>query len=368
VNAVVVTGWSALTSAGVGVDALARQVAGAELDVSPISRGVQVQHVYEEPLPEPTAHALADFRASDHLGRKGTSSYDRATALAVVCCQEAIREARIEVDDASRTRVGVVLGTSLGSLRSTSDFTRETLVQDRPYLVNPILFPNTVMNRAAGQVAIRFGLRGVNVTIAGGTLAFLSAVRYASKTIERGYADVMLTGAVEEFTPHRAWACRLTGAAESVSVGEAAGVFVLSRPQPPAWVGAPRSAEVLAVLTGYGPGGETSVEQALVDCVNAVLRRADVAPDEISTVFTGETRPADRTEYGPVVRAIGREPRRVMPKRLLGECDAAAGAVALALLLAAGTDGLSLLTARGSDGAVGAAIVRRYGDARADRG
>jgi 3-oxoacyl-[acyl-carrier-protein] synthase II len=59
-----------------------------------------------------------------------------------------------------------------------------------------------------------------------------------------------------------------------------------------------------------------------------------------------------------------------MVKRLLGECDAASGAVALAVLLAGeglSAGGLSLLTARGADGAVGAAIVKGPADAGSDR-
>ena len=358
---VVVTAWSALTSAGVGVGALATRLAGAELAAAPASPGVGVGHLSGDPLPAPNGHALADFDVRAHLGRRGTSSYDRATALAVVCCKDALAEAGTSVNDATRRRVGVALGTSLGSFKSTSDYTRETLVQERPYLVNPMLFPNTVMNCAAGQVAIRLGLRGVNATIAGGALAFLNAVRYAGNVIDRGYADVMLTGAVEEYTPHRAWASHLTGATRTVAAGEAAGVFVLAGTQAPAWAAPRRSARILAVTTGYGPGGGEQADLALQGCVDRAVRRAEVDPARVSTVFTGEADEADRREYEPAIRALGREPRRVMAKRLLGECGAATGAVALAVLLASDAGGgageLSLLTGRGADGAVGAAIV-----------
>jgi 3-oxoacyl-[acyl-carrier-protein] synthase II len=295
-----------------------------------------------------------------HLGRRGTSSYDRATGLAVVCCQDALTRADLSLDGANRGRVGVALGTSLGSFKSTSDYTRETLVQDKPYLVNPMLFPNTVMNCAAGQVAIRLGLRGVNATIAGGSLAFLNALRYAANIIDRGYADVMLTGAVEEYTPHRAWAAHLGGAA--VPAGEAAGVFVLAGMQPPHWAASPASARILAVATGYGPGGPDSASRALTGCVDRVVRRAGAASARVAAVYTGETQDGDRCEYGPAARALGHEPRRVLAKRLLGECDAASGAVALAIALARGGHGeLVLLTGRGADGAVGAAIVQLCG-------
>lgn len=368
---VVITGWSALTSAGIGVDALARRFAGAELSAvgaGGVDRGVEVGHLYSEPLPAPTGHALADFDVRAHLGRKGTSSYDRATALAVVCCQDALREAQTTVDDNTRTRVGVALGTSLGSFKSTSDYSRETLVQEKPYLVNPMLFPNTVMNCAAGQVAIRFGLRGANATIAGGALAFLNAVRYATNAIERGYVDAMLTGAVEEYTPHRAWSSELTGTTAVVAAGEAAGMFLLAGPRAQEWAGPRHAGRILAVTTGYGPGGGEQAELALAGCVRRALDRAGVDPADVATAVTGDVEDTDHREYGPVATALGHEPRRVLAKRLLGECDAASGAVALAVLLAAGGAGLSLLTARGPDGAVGAAIVEGTGEGRADGG
>lgn len=350
---VTVASWSAITSAGVGAASLSSHLAAV-----PATAGAAVTGLYDDPVPSPRAHALADFDVRTHLGRRGTGSYDRATALAVVCCQDALAGAGLDLEGDARGRVGVALGTSLGSFKSTSDYTRETLVQDKPYLVNPMLFPNTVMNCAAGQVAIRLGLRGVNATIAGGALAFLNALRYATNAISRGYADVMLTGAVEEYTPHRAWAAHLGGAA--VPAGEAAGVFVLTGTQPPRWAASPGHTGILAVATAYGPGGRDNADRALAGCVDRVVRRSGVSPADVTAVYTGEAEDDDHSEYGPAVAALGHQARRVLAKRMLGECDAASGAVAMAVALARGDhDELSLLTGRGPDGAVGAAIVRR---------
>jgi 3-oxoacyl-[acyl-carrier-protein] synthase II len=357
---VAVTGWSVLSAAGVGAPALAGHLeAAGHLETAGLT-GRPVTGMYPDPLPAPDGHALVDFDVRAHLGRRGTSFYDRAIALAVVGCQEALRDADLHVDDDNRTRVGVVLGTTVGSFKSTSDFSRETLVQEKPYLVNPVLFPNTVMNGAAGQAAIRFGLQGVNATVAGGSLAFLNAVRYATNAIGRGYVDVMLTGAVEEYTPHRAWAVHHAGRA--VPAGEAAAVFVLSDPR--ASADRQPEAEILGVATGYGPGGQAAAAAALEGVVRRLVRRCGVDPAAVSTVLTGEADPADRREYQPVVQALGHRPRRILVNRLLGECDAAGGAVALAALLTMYRQGtldggaLSLLTSRSADGGVAAAIVR----------
>lgn len=373
---VVVTGWSAVGPAGVGRAALADRLAGAQVAV-PTTDGrtvlaepapatpVEVTTLVDEPLPTLTGHARVDFDVRAHLGRKGTSFYDRATALAVVACGDALRDAQADVNDTNRARLGVVLGTSLGSFRSTSGYTRDTLVQEKPYQVNPVLFPNTVMNCAAGQAAIRYGLRGVNATVATGPLAFLDALRYGSNAITCGYVDAMLVGAVEEFSPHRAWVTSLTGRpGQQVPTGEAATVFLLARTVRPDWTGPYPEAEILALTTAYGPGGGAAADRALTGCVRRAVRRAGVDPVEITAVLTGETEPDDTDEYVPACAALGHQPTRLRVSRLFGRCDAATGGLALATFLAAApveaAPTLTLLTARSPDGGTAAAIVRGW--------
>ena len=356
-----VLGWSAVTAAGIGADAVRDRIAHARAGGRVLAAAGPRFADYDQPLPPRPGHALAPFDVRAELGRKGTSSYDRTTALAVVCGRDALASAGFaDLDAAARTRVGVSLGTTVGSFRSTSDFSRETLVQEKPYLVNPMLFPNTVMNGAAGQLAIRFGLRGVNATVAGGALGFLNAARYAANVIERGYADVVLTGAVEEFSAHRAWAQERTDrGGPGAGAGEAAGFFVLAGPVAPATATAGDGPRLRAVATGYGPGGGERAAEALAGCVRRALDRAGTAAADVDVVATGESHHADRGEYGPVCGVLGHEPERLLVAPLFGRCDAAAGAVAMAALLAGAGDGrrTALLTARGPDGAVGAAVV-----------
>lgn len=354
-NPLYVSGFAAISSAGMQAGALAERVGAGQAHA-----GVPVGSLYEQELPSPNGHALTDFDVKTHLGRKGTSFYDRATALAVVACGAALRDAEIEVDDDSRERIGIALGTTLGSFKSTSDFSMETLIQPKPYLVNPVLFPNTVMNCAAGQAAIRYGLRGVNATITGGPMAFLNALRYAGNAISRGYVDTMLVGAVEEFSPHRAWMTSLS-TPESVPAGEAVSVFSVSA------VRRGPVAEILAVATGFGPGGEA--DEALAGCVRRALRQAKMNASEISLhAATGDD------ESGPLQAILGHEPKVLRARHFFGDCGAATGAIALATVLDLhqadpARDGqLTLLTARTSDGAVGAAIVRGWSRGGADRG
>lgn len=345
--------WSVLSAAGSDPAALAEPDGGGiRLDRNP---GV----LFDEPLPYGRTPALVDFDIRARLGRKGTSFLDRATALAVVVADAALRDGLV-VDDETRGRIGVVLGTTVGSLQATSDYSRETLVQEKPYLVNPVLFPNTVMNRAAGKVAIQFGLRGVNATVAGGPLSLHHALGYAATMLDRGYADQILVGAVEEYSPHRAWTTHLASEGRLVA-GEGAAVFVVERVPVPRADGVPGD-NVLGLATGFG--WREAAPPALAGCVRRALAGADVRAEEVSLVVTGEPTGSD-DEYAQVADVLGHEPERLALSRALGVCDAATGALGLAAVLdrfqrhpAGGT---ALLTARTDDGGVGAMLVRSRG-------
>lgn len=347
----VVTGWGAVCAAGVGTAAVARALA---VGVHPPR---DASGLYPEELPAPLAYACLELDPKALLGRKGTSFLDRATALAMVACGQAIAHSGLRVDDQTRGRIGLALGTTVGSFRSSSDYSRETRVQDRPYLVNPVLFPNTVMNCAAGQSAIRYGLKGVNSTIAGGSVAFLGALRYADNVLRLGYADAMLVGAVEEFTPHRAWLHRRLG--RDGLPGEAAAVFVLSTA---AAGGAPPSAEVAAVTTGYCPGGGTAgVGAGLAGCIRRALDRAGVRPEEVTRLATGELTDPGAGEVEAAAAKLVFEDARVQRLAVtdrLGDCGAATGALHLAALLCGPEVGTTVLAGWSPEGAVAAAVVR----------
>lgn len=368
-----VSGWSALSSAGAGAaDFAAAVLAGG-------AEPVDVAEMFTEALPRDEAYALVDFRVRDHLGRKGTSFLDRSTSLALVACGQAIESSDLVVDDGNRGRVGIVLGTTLGSLKSTSDYSRETLVQDKPYLVNPMQFPNTVMNCAAGQAAIWYKLKGVNATVAGAQLAGISALRYARNQIRRGYVDALLVGSVEELSPHTAWVAEhaYRGEERRVPVGEGAAVFVVEDAAVMRASGRSPEAEILAVEVGqYGPpGGRPDPAAGLARCMRDALAVAGVDAADVWAVATGESgvRALDLVERQAVGQVV-RGARCIRVTETVGDSQAASASLQLAAVLAhhradPELDGrVSLVTACSPDGAVGVAVVRGWCRAARDHG
>ncbi|GAA2974418.1 beta-ketoacyl synthase N-terminal-like domain-containing protein [Actinokineospora diospyrosa] len=326
---------------------------------------VEVGGMFDEELPGPVAHVIRDFDVRAQLGRKGTSGYDRTTALAVVGCGRALESIGSAVDGHDRARFGVVLGTTAGGVRATSDFSRATIVEDRPYHVNPVLFPAAVMNSAAGHSAIRYGLKGVNATIAAGQLAGVRTLRYTGMTLARGYADAVLVGAAEEFSPHTAWADHLRYGGRGVLPGEGAVVFVAERAADVRAAGRVPLAEVLA--TAVSTSGDLS------EVLRRALAKAEVKPSEVWAVATGERGIPER-DHGEVtaVAEVFGDVERIRVKETVGECHAASGAFQVAALLErsaidSDVDGRpSVVTGTTSDGAVGAVVLRGW--RRADRG
>ncbi|MFL1375928.1 MULTISPECIES: beta-ketoacyl synthase N-terminal-like domain-containing protein [unclassified Nocardiopsis] len=362
--ALAITGWSVVSPIGTGAREFTEAVReGRSGESDPAG-------MFEAPLPPMRAHAITGFDPAAHLGRKGTRHLDRSTALAVVGTALALAESG--AGDRDEDRVGIVLGTMAGSIRTTSEFSRDTLVQEKPYLVNPVKFPSATINCPAGRSAIWHGLRGVNATVAGGGMAGLNVLRYGSVLIGGGHSDVLLAGGVEEFSPHMAWGHRAVTGGRDVPLGEGAGVFALEDAARVREQGRLPEAEVLASAFGTGPAEETA--RTLESAIGRALALAGVGADEVWGVSSGEhgVDGTDTAEDEGIRTALGEGPVRVRIKPLVGECNSSSGPFQLAALLARhriepALDGrVSVLTSVSSDGAAGAAVVRGYHRAGAE--
>ena len=345
-----------------GGDDLAGLLAFQASGMAPDTRAAQVQAITDEPVRHPVRSIVPDFNVRERLGRKGTSTFDRNTALAVVACTRALDAAGTVLDTGAESResTGVCLGTTVGSFESTSDFTTETLIHEKPYLVNPLLFPNTIMNGAAGQVAIRHGLHGPNVTVAGGPIAFITAMTTAQRLIRLGKASTMIVAGVEEFSPKRA---ALAEAMDAPPIGEAAVAAVVTAQDPEAT----NSLYLLSSALAFQAGAEPSTE-AMARCVRAVVAQAQIDPAAVDLAYTGETGETDTEQIAAIGVALGRTPRRLLVTPTFGDCGAATAGIAMALASAPDSNySYCLVTGRDGRGAIGAMLLGRRGAHADDR-
>ncbi|GGS57832.1 beta-ketoacyl synthase N-terminal-like domain-containing protein [Streptomyces cinerochromogenes] len=321
--------------------------------------------VWDTPFDE--ACLIPDFDIRTVLGRKGTRSMDRATALAVATVGQVLDDGTGNRPPGVGENTGLVLGTSTGSAQSMMSFTRDSLVGERPYLVDPARFPNTVMNCAAGQSAIWHRLKGPNTTLAGGRATGLLALRYALRLQRAGRAETLLCGAVEEFSPARAWLdWHVRGQGEQAGVlGEGAAVWLLERADAAGASGRRPLAAPLGLEFGFARDTE-QIRPVLADCLRRLLGRAGAEPGEVRTIAVsgaeGDQGEAERAALTDVFGAAdGRGPDCAT---LIGDTYAASAAFQIAAVLAlaeTGTESLALVTSVEANGVVGAALLATQG-------
>jgi 3-oxoacyl-[acyl-carrier-protein] synthase II len=390
VRPLVITSAGVVSAAGLGLPALAEALTTGNLPDAPApdpSPG-DYPDILLRPVQDPDFAGL--------LGRKGLRHLDRTTKLGLVACGEALHANTADVTGDADT--GVVMATSTGSVRSSAEFCRDTLVQERPYLVNAGHFPNTVMNCCAGQVAIRNHLRGVNATVAGGRLSSLFAFRYARNALGRGRVRRLLLGGVEELSPQTAWAWKHGGRLQpGTRIGEGAAVFTVAAQheewaapadgptasRAPATDAIPTAvsrgsadgtgpsvcADLLACEVAYygAPAHRGRQVRGLTDVISRALHRSAVTPGEVSVVAPGAAHHIGlrHIEQRALAAALGAVPKRqVRVGDVLGELFSAHGAFQLAALLAlwqaepAAERRTGLVTSLGADGNLGCLVVR----------
>jgi 3-oxoacyl-[acyl-carrier-protein] synthase II len=145
------------------------------------------------------AAEVKGFRADDYLDRKEAKRMDRFTQLAMAAAQQALQQAgtggtagwRVDYD-----RVGVVIGSGIGGIATFEEQTR-VLVERGPKRISPFFVPMFIPDIAAGHVSMRYGLRGPNYCTVSACASSAHAVGDAFRLIERGDADVMVTGGTE---------------------------------------------------------------------------------------------------------------------------------------------------------------------------
>src|SRR3989338_726139 len=188
---IVITGLGVVAPNGIGKDEFWANCAAGVSGIKPITLFDTFKYRCHY------AGEISNFQPERYLGPKGLRNLDRTTLLSLVAAKLAIEDAHLEITDENRNNIGVVLGSTMGSVHSISEFDMEGL-REGPRYVNPAQFPNTVINSPASQVAIRFGLRGMNSTISTGFSASLDAIGYARDMLTLDRADLLLVGGVEE--------------------------------------------------------------------------------------------------------------------------------------------------------------------------
>lgn len=204
--------WTAVSPIGVGKEEFTKSVSQKFL----IKKTSLSEHV-----------CFDSFNKKTHLGKKGVRNMDDLGAYATTASQLLVNENPYAFDD--KSQVGVILGTATGSIKSQVDFIRDIHEQEMIEWINPIQFPQTVMNCAAGQVSIWHQFTGVNATVSSGFHSGISAIEYANNAFNQQRINFALVGCAEEFSAYsNAILPKQDTLSDKQKIGEGCAMFLVS--------------------------------------------------------------------------------------------------------------------------------------------
>lgn len=142
------------------------------------------------------AAEVKGFDAPALFGARDARKMDRFTHFAIAAALEALEQSALKVDDSNRDRVGVLIGSGIGGISVIIE-QYEIFKERGPDRISPFLIPMMISDSAAGNLAIRIGARGPNMSLATACASGTNALGEAAEMIRRGAADAMVAGAGE---------------------------------------------------------------------------------------------------------------------------------------------------------------------------
>jgi len=304
---VVVTGMGAVTPLGNDVETTWKNIIAGQSGIDIVTR------VNPDDFPAKVAAEVKDFDPAVFMDRREARKMDRFTQYAVAASLMAVKDAKLEINEQNAERVGVWIGSGIGGMETFEQ--QFEVFQQRGYRrVSPFFVPMMIPDMAAGQVSIILGAKGINSCTVTACATGANSIGDAFKVIQRGDADVMITGGAEAPITKMSFAGFCANTALSTNpdpktasrpfdknrdgfvMGEGAGIVVLEELEH----ALRRGATIYAEIVGYGatadayhitapaPGGEGGVR-----AMRQALHDAGLEPEEIDYINAHGT----STEY-----------------------------------------------------------------------
>jgi len=344
---VVVTGMGAITPLG---NTLAESWEALCKGVSGIA---EITRFDASAFPTRIAAEVKGFAPEAYVGKKDSKKMDPFIHYALGASIMALADAGLQITAANTDRCGVLLGCALGGYTSFEQH-HAVLREHGPSRVSPFCLPMVLPNMAAGQVSIFLGLRGPTSCVTTACAAASHAIGDAFKIIQRGDADVMVTGGAEAgitpltvaaFSSMKVLSRRNTDPQrasrpferdrDGFVLGEGAGILVLEEYT----AAQQRGARIYAELVGYGMTGDAyhmtmsdPHARGVVQCITRALDDAHLRPDDVEYINAHgtSTRYNDTHETSAIQQALGAQAAHVAvsaTKSMTGHLLGAAGGI-----------------------------------------
>ena len=355
---VVVTGLGAVTPIGNDVETFWNGVKAGKVGIGEITKFDTSDYKVK------LAAEIKDFVAKDHMDAKAARRMELFSQYAVAAAKEALEDAGIDMEKEDAFRVGVIVGSGIGSLQ-TMEASYQRLTQKGPSRVDALMVPKMISNMAAGNISIATGARGKCTNVVTACASGTHCIGDAFRTIQYGDAEVMIAGGTEScvcplgisgFTSLTALSTKNDPLCASIPfdkerdgfvLGEGAGVVVLEELEH----AKARGAKILAEVVGYGATADayhitspiedgSGAARAMTDA----MKEAGVKPEEVDYINAHgtSTHHNDLFETRAIKAAFGEAAKGLKinsTKSMIGHLLGAAGGVEFVVCVKSIVDG-----------------------------
>ena len=256
---VVITGLGAITPIGNNVEEFWEGLKNSKCGIDEITLFDTTNYKVK------LAAEVKQYNPEDYFDRKQAKRLERFTQFSVIASREAIKDSGITKENTDMERVGVIVGSGIGGLR-TIELENEKLQTKGPDRVSPMYIPMAISNMAAGNIAIEIGAKGESEAIVTACASATHAIGQSYRMIKHGYEDVIVAGGSESaitpsgiagFTNMKALSVSADKNRASIPfdkerngfvMGEGAGILVLEELEH----AKKRGAKIYAEVIGYG--------------------------------------------------------------------------------------------------------------------
>jgi len=343
---VVITGTGAISSLGVGTNAIWNEIKAGTCGISTVEK-IDLSD-YECKV----AAEIKIFDPSAFVDRKEVKRMDLFTQYAVVAAQLAMDDSGLVMEKEDPYRVGVIVGTGIGGLQTLDDQLK-VMIEKGNKRVSPFFIPMMIGNMASGRIAIKHGARGFNECVVTACATGTNAVGDAFKVIQRGDADVMISGGAEATITRMAFAgfCNM-GALTSNNdpktacrpfdlnrdgfiMGEGGAVLIMEELEH----ALARGAKIIAEVVGYGCTNDafhitlpSETGECAAKAMEFAIRDANIKPEDIGYINAHgtSTPPNDKNETTAIKKVFGEHAYKLAvssTKSMTGHMLGASGAI-----------------------------------------
>jgi 3-oxoacyl-[acyl-carrier-protein] synthase II len=353
---VVVTGLGALTPIGNTKDEFWEGLIGGKSGAAPIT------YFDTEKFKTKFACELKNFEATDFLDRKEARKMDKFAQYAMVAADEAIADAKLNLDEVDKLRVGVIWGAGIGGLETFQEEVLNFAAGDGSPRFNPFFIPKMIADIAPANISIKHGFMGPNYTTVSACASSANAMFDALNSIRLGHCDVVVTGGSEAavtiagmggFNAMHALSTRnespesasrpFDGTRDGFVLGEGAGALVLEEYEH----AKDRGAKIYAEFVGGGLSSDAYHMTAphpegigVIAVMKNCLENAGLKPEDVDHINThGTSTPlGDVAELKAISEVFGSHAKHIninSTKSMTGHLLGAAGAIeAISVILA----------------------------------